>query len=149
MFTQVRIKGIVNDLADQTKPLMLPTPLLLFLNGMTTQGTFIPDNWLTPYQLNRIDIDNYGAIIDLDDMQVKMIAGTFLFVRILIFDVLMGNANKNTPQLVQDNMKFVCSILYYLFVRQLNSKMKDYKRAKDTKGNDIFSELLYEYTTVE
>ena len=68
MFTQVRIKGIILDLIDQTKALVIPTPLLLFLNGICQPGTFVPDEWLTPYQLNRIDIDNYGAIIELDNV---------------------------------------------------------------------------------
>ena len=48
--------------------MVLPTPLLLFLNQICQPGTFVPDDWLTPFQMNRVDIDNYGAIIGLDDI---------------------------------------------------------------------------------
>ena len=51
--------------------------------------------------------------------------------------------------MIAENMKFVCSILYYMFMRGLNKIMTNYKRKKDTKGNDIYSELLFEYSYCE
>ena len=94
MFTQVRIKGIIQDLFTDTTAEKLPEPLLLFLNGVTTPGTFVPDNWLTPFQLNRLDVDNYGAIIAIDENQTRMIAANFMFVRITLFEVLLQRMMK-------------------------------------------------------
>jgi len=37
----------------------------------------------------RVDTDNYGAFIRLDLNQMKMIAGTYLYARIMIVDILL------------------------------------------------------------
>lgn len=66
MFTHVRVKGLILDLDESTKIELVPEPLLLFLNNIVRQGTYVADGFMTPYQLNRIDLDNYGAIIHLD-----------------------------------------------------------------------------------
>ena len=66
MFTQVRIKGLVLDLDEFTMIDFVPEPLMLFLNNAVRPGTYVADGFMTPYQLNRIDLDNYGAIISLD-----------------------------------------------------------------------------------
>jgi hypothetical protein len=49
----------------------------------------VPNSFLTPYQLNRVDTDNYGALIEVDELQTKMITGIYLFARILIYNILM------------------------------------------------------------
>ena len=46
-------------------------------------------------------------------------------------------------------MKFVSSIVYYLFMRVLNAKMKEYKRVDDTKGNDVYSLILNPYEDIQ
>ena len=40
-------------------------------------------------------------------------------------------------------MKFVCSILYFMFMKTLNERMLEYRRAKDTEGNDIYGAQLF------
>ena len=40
-------------------------------------------------------------------------------------------------------MKFVCSIIYYMFMKVLNEKLEGYRRAPDEKGNDIYSKMLF------
>jgi hypothetical protein len=44
--------------------------------------------------LNRLDVDNYGAIIAIDENQTRMIAANFIFVRITLFEVLMQRMMK-------------------------------------------------------
>ena len=158
MFTHVRVKGIVLDLDESTTVAAVPEPLMLFLNNVCRPGTYVADDFLTPYQLNRIDLDNYGAIINLDKWQQKMIAGIFLYVRSLIMDILMKNAeqkalgdgaNAEGGQNLPENFKFVATILYYLFMKVVNAEMMEYQREQDEKGNDIFSAILFEYKVVE
>jgi hypothetical protein len=81
----------------------------------------VPDGFLTAYQLNRIDTDNYGALISLDENQIKMVAGVYLFARILIFNILLkatDNAGNNggINDVVESNFKLVSTIIYYIFM---------------------------------
>lgn len=71
----------------------MPVPLIIFIQNLTMKGTYVPNQFLTRYQLNRIDTDNYGAFIDLDDNQLKMVAGIFIFVRIMLMSILIAVAN--------------------------------------------------------
>jgi hypothetical protein len=78
-----------------------------------------------------MDTDNYGALIDVDELQTKMITGTYLFARILIYNILMkaGSNQGGGPQVndvVEDNFKIVSSVIYYIFMQVLNSMMKGY-----------------------
>jgi len=124
----------------------MPIPLLMFINNMCQAGKYVPNQFLTPYQLNRLDTDNYGAIINLDESQVKMMAGTYIFCRIMIVDILL-NFNKQTDmggsvtnkETVTNNFKVIATILYYIFMRVINKLLKSYERQKDKKGNDIYS----------
>lgn len=66
MLLRVRVKGILSNLLEATTLERIPGPLIIFLSNLTQKGQFVPDRFLTPYELNRIDLDNYGAIVDLD-----------------------------------------------------------------------------------
>ena len=50
----------------------------------------MPDGLLIPWELNLIDTDNYGAIIDLDEVQLKCIIGTYLFARIMVMSIFLS-----------------------------------------------------------
>lgn len=89
MLLRVRVKGILSNLLEATTLERIPGPLIVFLSNLTQKGQFVPDRFLTPYELNRIDLDNYGAIVDLDYQQRQMIAGLYLFGKILITKVLL------------------------------------------------------------
>ena len=68
---------------------VMPIPLVIFIADICQPKKFVPDNFLSNYQMNRIDTDNYGAFITLDQNQIKMVAGTFLYCRIMIIDILL------------------------------------------------------------
>ena len=154
MFLRVRVKGLLVDLTDNTNVDVMPVPLIVFLHNITQNGNYVPDSFLTPYQLNRLDTDNYGALINLDENQIKLVAGTYLFARILVMAILL-KATDNAGQaggindVVVDNFKVVSTIIYYIFMQVINSLLKDYKRVPDQKGADIYSLKLLPYKDVE
>ena len=154
MLLRVRVKGLLLDLTQQTNVDVMPVPLIVFLHNITQSGNYVPNNFLTPYQLNRIDTDNYGALIDLDENQIKLIAGTYLFARILVMGILFkatDNAGQagNINDVVVENFKVVSTIVYYIFMQVINSLLKDYKRVPDKKGADVYSLKLLPYKEVE
>jgi len=56
MRLKVRTKGIVHDLAMGIDS-SLPMPLLNFFNTLIKPGSYIPDGFLTPFEMNRIILD--------------------------------------------------------------------------------------------
>ncbi len=66
MKVKVRVKGIILNLVDLTDLEHLPIPLIIFMASLLKPKAFIPDNFLTPFELNRMAIDHYGAILYLN-----------------------------------------------------------------------------------
>ena len=62
---KVIVKGILTSLLQNVGT--IPPPLLIFLQKFSKKGQFIPNKFLTPYEINRVDYDNYGAFLELDD----------------------------------------------------------------------------------
>jgi hypothetical protein len=48
-----------------------PQPLLTLFGSMLKQGAFIPDGFLFNYELNKIQINQYGAIAQPVGMREK------------------------------------------------------------------------------
>ena len=89
MLLRVRVKAIVANLLDQTTLETFPSPLTIFISNLTRNGQYVPDNFLTPYEMNRVDLDNYSAFVNLDFKQKQMIATMYLFGKILVSKVLI------------------------------------------------------------
>lgn len=147
MLLRVRVKGVLKDLENNTNVDVMPVPLIIFLSNLCAAKSYVPDGFLTTYQLNRIDVDNYGAIISLDENQTKMIVGIFIFARIMILKVLTatkidGDAQAGIGEVVQDNFLTISSICYWLFMQEINEIMRNYPRVQDKKGDDVFGNKL-------
>ena len=145
MLLRVRVKGLLKDLEHNTNVDVMPVPLIIFLSNLCAAKSYVPDGFLTKYQLNRIDVDNYGAIISLDENQTKMIVGIFIFARIMILKVLTAkkvDAEKGINEVVEDNFLTISSICYWLFMQEINELMRNYARVQDKKGDDVFGNKL-------
>lgn len=92
MLLRVRVKGIIEGLIENTAIGKIPSPLISFLQNMTRDGQFVANNWLTPWELNRIDTDNYGTMLELDENQRKMISSIYLYAKIMVIRVLLDEA---------------------------------------------------------
>jgi hypothetical protein len=44
----------------------MPIPLLVFLSSLTKPKSYVPDHFLTQFELNRITTDEYGAVVSMD-----------------------------------------------------------------------------------
>jgi hypothetical protein len=70
-------------------PSEFPEPLSKFLAHLTENGTFVPDNLLTHFEMNRVELDNYGAFVNMEYNRENMIVIYFLFTKILIARILL------------------------------------------------------------
>ena len=62
------------------------------MRRITSESEYVPDGLLTPWELNRLDIDNYGAILHLDANQRIMISSMYIFAKCLVLKVLLVEA---------------------------------------------------------
>jgi len=60
---QVRIKAILESLIINTDTEQSKGPIIKFLNRLTTAGKFIPDDYLTPLEKQRLTLDDHGRIM--------------------------------------------------------------------------------------
>jgi hypothetical protein len=67
----------------------IPIPLISFLTKFLKKGSFIPNKFLTNYEINRIDYDNYGAFLELDLAQISMISSMYIFQKIFIGKIML------------------------------------------------------------
>jgi hypothetical protein len=93
MKLKVRVKGIMIDLIENTNASKMPLPLIVFLESLMRPKAYVPDNFLTEFELNRIHTDSYGAIVRLEPDQIKMISCMYLLGKVLIAKILL-NPNK-------------------------------------------------------
>lgn len=62
MKLKVRTKGVIQSISDNTDIKHMPLPLIIFLHSLTKAKGFVPHDFLTEYELNRMHTDSYGAI---------------------------------------------------------------------------------------
>lgn len=90
MKAKVRVKGILNSILENIRLNQVPKPLLSFLDGLIKDKQFIPDNFATTYELERVNLDQYGAFTKLDHNQRRMFFGIYLIIKILVAKVLLN-----------------------------------------------------------
>ena len=108
MLLRVHVKGIIDALLKST----LPDKMLDFLCNLTKDGDYVPDGLLTYWELDRIDLDNYGAFVSIDANQRIMIASMFIFVKCLCQIVLL---TPNYEARVRTNRRIIASVLCTLY----------------------------------
>ena len=84
-----------------------------------------------------------------------MLAGIYLFARVLIVNILMKSkktaGNQETAvinEIVTDNFMYISSVLYFIFMQEVDEMLKDYERDKNLKASDIYSKKLLPFSKV-
>lgn len=140
---------------NKTNEKDVPYPLLMFLNSMTENNAFIANNFLTPFELDRITLNKYGAIQN-PTMEVKqMIIGFFLLGKILCGMILLKPSGKG--EYIKVNYKIIASIIWQAFMIYIKAQAKTTDPSKNDdfilkngvkypkKTNDIVSEDLFDH----
>ena len=140
----------MQSICDLTDVKHMPLPLIIFLNSLIKPGNFVPDGFLTEYELNRLSTDSYGAILKtLKEDQVKMIGGMYLIGKVLVgkilFNPVKAGINMQFSESMLMNFKLVSSTLYNSFLEfldQLTQKSLS-KGVKEKPGCDGISAHLF------
>lgn len=86
---------------------------------LTDNGTFIPNNSLTQFEMSRLEFDNYGALKEMNLDRQNMMIAFFLFTKVLIAKIMLqpetysGMKMQATPN-VKKNLKLIASVIHSL-----------------------------------
>jgi len=86
---QVRVRGILQGILDQLNPKNFPPPLTKFLASFTEEGSFMPNDFLTDYEISRLELDSYGSLTHMNLQREQMLLGFFLLSKVLVGRVLL------------------------------------------------------------
>jgi hypothetical protein len=63
----VRVKGVFLSFIEYTSDALMPHPLIIFMASLCQPKAYIKDDFMTIFETNRIESDEYGAIVKIDD----------------------------------------------------------------------------------
>ncbi|CDW85260.1 UNKNOWN [Stylonychia lemnae] len=149
MKLKVRAKGIIQSIAENTDIKNMPLPLIIFINSLTKAKNFVPQDFLTEYELNRLNTDSYGAITQqLSEDQIKMVGGIYLLGKILIVKILFNPNKSGISMQFNDkmllNFKLLSSVLYNSFLEYMDQITAKFLKpgTQDRKGSDGISQHM-------
>lgn len=94
---QIRIRGILEGLRDYTNETEMPGPLRFFIDKLTSNGTFLPSNYLLPFEKSRLELDSFGALKGQIAIKKQMMISYFFITRILIGMLLLRPEENGLP----------------------------------------------------
>ncbi len=102
-----------------------------FLYHLTENGAFMPNNFLSNFELSRLEIDEYGSIWNMNTQKQNMIIAFFLLSKILVGKILLqpdlyaGIRTDMSSNNLKKNLKILAT-----FIQEI---VRDYFMAKIPK----------------
>jgi hypothetical protein len=63
-------------------------PLVSFLGSIARPQQYIPDGFLTHFEMERLNLDKYGALVRINDKQMQMMIGNYILIKVLVIKIL-------------------------------------------------------------
>ena len=113
----------------------------------------MPDNFLTSFEMARLNIDNYGSISQLTDGQKMMIIGMFMFGKVLVAMILLqpelhSGLRSNFNLTLKTNMRIIATILHQLMTAVIEEYTDIVMQSKEMFEDGI-SEHLYKSELIQ
>ena len=102
---QIRVKGIINALIENTELSIIPEPLVLFLHNLSKSNSYLPDNFLPPFHLSRLKLNGEGQLLDMGVEQKALIISYYVISRILIKQMFLNPTDLLNKQATEINKK--------------------------------------------
>eukprot|EP00347_Sterkiella_histriomuscorum_P024439 403331114 len=172
---KIRVKAIFEGILDHTTMTHMSTPLLTFLGQLFKIGTYIPHGFLSSFEISRlVQLDANATIKNVTEIQVQIILGVFLLVKILVGKVLSspnacglkptmantllsyafnkasGIQKENSRQLQTLNFRIIASLVYFTvmeYIEQLDPIAQGY--SLDLVHNAGFKQIIYKQMDVK
>ena len=117
----VRVKAVFNALVANTTPGEIPEPLLAFCHSFAHKGAFMPNNFLTQFELDRLKINNRFGTLDECTLSTRgLLIGMFIIGKILIVKIFLNPSEVSPGIKISDqslkNFKIVASLVHHIFL---------------------------------
>ena len=111
-------KYLESLIASSTKLIDIPERVQQIIYSYIKDKGYFPKNYLSTYQINRIDYNFYGGTKNLQDDQVGMLLAMLIISGITVQQILLHMKDcfidfKNYPN-IEISAKFIGSIIHYL-----------------------------------
>ena len=111
-------KYLESLIANSTKLIDIPERVQQIIYSYIKDKGYFPKNYLSTYQVNRIDYNFYGGTKNLQDDQVGMLLAMLIISGITVQQILLHMKDcfidfKNYPN-IEISAKFIGSIIHYL-----------------------------------
>ena len=118
-------KYLESLIANSTKLIDIPERVQLIIYSYIKDRGYFPKNYLSTYQINRIDYNFYGGTKNLQGDQVGMLLAMLIISGITVQQILLHIKDcfsdfKNYPN-IEISAKFIGSIMHYLVSDTFNN----------------------------
>ena len=140
-----KLRRLFDQLISYTNENTIPHELLGFMASISENNCVPPPNFYTEFELKRLKFSEFGTIKGVTDKTAKLVIGMFLFVRVLIFEIVLYPWSKAKDfvqgirynALVEKNLKTFASILHIVFNDYIRSVVPvDLKSQADLSAED-------------
>ncbi|OMJ81701.1 hypothetical protein SteCoe_17751 [Stentor coeruleus] len=133
MKLQVRVTGIIEGLEKITNEANMQPPFRSFFERYTSNKTFIPRNFLSPFEISRLEFNEFGGLVNQTDDKKRMMLCFFVISKIIIGEICLKPIEAGIP-ITKDsktvmNLKMIGSILQncvLLNYIKVNRRVADY-----------------------
>ncbi|CAG9310975.1 unnamed protein product [Blepharisma stoltei] len=126
---QVRVRGFLDGLLEHTNEEEMPRQLRLFIDKLTSNGAYIPQEYLLGFEKARLSFNHFGALTNQTDEKKWMMIAFFFITRILIKEFLLNPSAHNLPirmnSRAPNNLKVLASILQTLILTKFTRTSRE------------------------
>ncbi|KAL4426199.1 hypothetical protein ABPG74_002964 [Tetrahymena malaccensis] len=128
------VKVMIDCLIDNLSESQISKELILFFAKLTKQFSFPPPNYLTKFELERIQFTCYGQYQTQNKSVMQMIILHFFIVRILLQEILnkpwsvLEGVQEN--QQLKQNCYYVCAVIQQLVLQYMKSTTATYNESQ-------------------
>lgn len=94
---QVRINGILEGLETYTNEKDVPDPFKGFVNKITQNKSYIPDAYLTSFEESRLEFNEFGGLMNMNEDRKKMLICFFFITRIMVKTICLKPGEAGIP----------------------------------------------------
>ena len=86
---KVRIETILNAIKSSIQDGEMPVPLASFMKSIASKGGYVPKDFFTKFEKNRITLTDRGYLKEANLKEKQVVLGVFLLVRMLVIQILL------------------------------------------------------------
>ena len=128
------VRKLLRGLNEMCSEEILGQTLIAFLCDLTSNGNILPQSFLTQYEINRLEFDSDGGLLNMNKDRMKLLVIFYLIFYIFLKRVLTkpwtsDSSIKETPHR-RLFMRTIGSIIYHSFMDYIKNRIKPDENAQ-------------------